>query len=331
MTFLNESLRRSGFALILVLWVLSLLTIMAGSFALSMRRETSIIETIKNNAEALSIAESGIAIAEMMLLLPDKTKRWRTDGSIYQIDTANAQIRLRLLAENGKIDINHAEQKLLESLMASAPLSDSKQKTQLVGAILDWRDEDDLIHIEGAEKKEYREAGLNYQPRNKPFQSIGELQLVLGMDEAIYKWLEPLITVYSGQPTVNLQQATKEVLQVLPDLDASLIEDYMAARLASAKQDLPAPPFPATGLAQTAQGGQSQVFTVTSEVLLDDGAAATLSAVIQSAPSATAPFVIIDWQRNKGEGESLFADILADTDTLSDLIVKHYDEPEFNN
>lgn len=331
MIFLNKSFRPSGFALILVLWVLSLLTIMAGSFALSMRRETSIIETIKNNAVALSIAESGIAIAEMMLLVPDKTKRWRTDGSIYQIDTANAQMRLRLLAENGKIDINYAEQKLLESLMASAPLSDSKQQTQLVSAILDWRDEDDLIHIEGAEKKEYRDAGLNYQPRNKPFQSIGELQLVLGMDEAIYKWLEPLVTVYSGQPTVNLQQATKEVLQVLPDLDASLIEDYIAARLASAKQDLPAPPFPATGLAQTAQGGQSQVFTVTSEVLLDDGATATLSAVIQSAPSATAPFIVIGWQRNKGDGESLFADILTGTDTISDLIVKHYDEPEFNN
>ena len=36
-------MRQKGLALVLVLWVLSLLTIMAGSFALSMRREASII------------------------------------------------------------------------------------------------------------------------------------------------------------------------------------------------------------------------------------------------------------------------------------------------
>jgi len=329
-TFLKKPLIRSGFALVLVLWVLSLLTIMAGSFALSMRREASIVATIKNNAEASAIAESGIAIAEMMLLGPDKTKRWRTDGSIYQIDTANARMRVRLLAENGKIDINKAEQKLLESLIASAPIGDSKQQTQLVSAILDWRDENDLIHLEGAEKKEYRKAGLGYQPRNKPFQSIGELQLVLGMDEAIFKWLEPLITVYSGQPMVNLQQATKEVLQVLPDMDAGLIDAYVAARLASAKQDLPIPPIP-VGLAQAAKGGQVSMLSIISEVLLDDGATATISVVIQHAPSATAPFTIVDWQRNKAGGESLFTDILTDTDTISDLIVKHYAESEFNN
>lgn len=331
MTFLNKPpWRREGFALILVLWVLSLLTIMAGSFALSMRREASIVESVKNNAEAVAIAESGIAIAEMMLLASDKTKRWRTDGSIYQIDTANARMRVRLLAENGKIDINKAEQKLLESLIAYAPMGDSKQQTQLVGAILDWRDEDDLIHLEGAEKKEYREAGLSYQPRNRPFQSVGELQLVLGMNEAVFKWLEPLITIYSGQPTVNLQQATKEVLQVLPDLDSGLIDDYIAARLASAKQDLPPPPLPA-GFAQAAQGGQSQTLTIISEVLLDDGASAIISAVVQSVPTATAPFTVVDWQRNKAGGESLFADILTDTDTITDLIVKHYAEAEFNN
>ncbi len=329
--FLSKPLgRQSGFALILVLWVLSLLTIMAGSFVLSMRREASITATIKNNAEASAIAESGIAIAEMMLLVPDKTKRWRTDGSIYQIDTANARMRVRLLAENGKIDINKAEQKLLESLIAYAPIGNGKQQSQLVGAILDWRDEDDLIHLDGAEKKEYRDAGLSYPPRNKPFQSIGELQLVLGMDETVFKWLEPLITIYSGQPTVNLQQATKEVLQVLPDLDAGLIDDYVAARLASARQDLPLPPLP-VGLAKAARGGQSQALTIISEVLLDDGATATISAVIKHAPSATAPFTIVDWQRNKVGDESLFADILTDTDTITDLIVKHYAESEFNN
>lgn len=38
------------------------------------------------------------------------------------------------------------------------------------------------------------------------------------MNERIYNWLQDLITVYSGQSTVNLQLASLEVLQVMPDM-----------------------------------------------------------------------------------------------------------------
>ena len=77
---------QSGFALVLVMWVLSLLTIMAGSFALTMRRESTIVAGIKDNAGAVAAAEAGIAYAEMMLLNTDQNKRWRADGNLYQVD-----------------------------------------------------------------------------------------------------------------------------------------------------------------------------------------------------------------------------------------------------
>ncbi len=95
-------IRQEGFALVLVLWVLSLLTIMAGSFALSMRREAAIVTGSSNNAQAMAVAESGLAIAELMLMNPDQQQRWRTDGSIYQIDYADSKVRIRLLSEAGK-------------------------------------------------------------------------------------------------------------------------------------------------------------------------------------------------------------------------------------
>jgi len=126
---------------------------------------------IKNNARAMAVAESGIAMAEMMLLNPDQNKRWRADGSIYEINSADAKVRIRMLSESGKIDINQADQTLLQGLMSYAPV-DEEQQTKLVNAILDWRDKDDLVHLNGAEKKEYQKAGLNYQPRNGPFQAV---------------------------------------------------------------------------------------------------------------------------------------------------------------
>ena len=317
-------IRQKGLALVLVLWVLSLLTIMAGSFALNMRRESSIIAGVKSNAQAMAVAESGIAMAELMLLVPDPNIIWRADGSIYEIDFDDVIIRIRLVSESGKIDINKADEALLQSLMASAPV-DSDQQTRLVSAILDWRDADDLVHVEGAEKDEYQEAGLSYQPRNKPFQSIDELQLVLGMNEAVFKWIEPLVTIYSGQQQVNIQQADKEVLQVIPGLDRGLIDSFIADRLESARNNLPAPPFPSSS-GQNTSSGQNSALTIVSEALLNDESRALISAVIKKSGNAQkTPFEVFKWQLLTGKGASLF------TDAMSELLVKQYAGPELNN
>ena len=325
-------IRQKGMALVLVLWVLSLLTIMAGSFALSMRRESAIVAGIKNNAQAMAIAESGISIAETMLLNPAPNKGWRADGSIYEITAADAKVRVRLLSEKGKIDIKKAGEKLLQALMTHAPV-DEEQQTKLVGAILDWRDQDDLVHLEGAEKTEYEDAGLSYQPRNKPFQSIEELQLVLGMDKSVFKWIEPLVTVYSGQQQVAVQQAAKEVLQIIPGLDRGLVDSYIAARLESAKNNLPAPPFPSisgqntpAGLNTPAATGQNNVLSLVSEALMSDGSSAVISVVInQSDQSQTTPFQVLKWQHLTAKNALLF------TNAMSELVVKKYAETRLDN
>jgi len=336
-------IKQRGLALVMVLWVLSLLTIMAGSFALNMRREASITAGIKNNAFALAVAESGIAIAELMLLNPDQNKRWRTDGSIYEIITNDTKVRVRLLSEAGKIDINKADQVLLEALMVNVP-SVAEQKSKIVGAILDWRDADDLVHSDGAEKKEYKEAGLSYQPRNKPFQTLEELQLVLGMNEAAFLQIEPLITIYSGQATVYEQLAAKEVLQIIPGLEASLIDSYITARLDSAINNLPAPKFPSSSVqsitvgqpiagGQVTTSGQASALTIVSEALLSNESSAVISVVIkqldpvasQNTTSLQSPFQVLKWQQVMANNRSLFVD------AMSEFLLKQYAEPELNN
>ena len=354
--------KQKGLALVLVLWVLSLLTIMAGSFALSMRREASITSGIKNNAQALAVAQSGLAFAEMMLLLPDKTKTWRTDGSIYQISSHNAQIRVRLLAESGKIDINRADEKLLKALFSNAPVNTNNTRDSVdpVAAILDWRDNDELIHLNGAEKKQYLSAGLTYTPRNKPLQSLEELQLILGMDEQLIDWLEPLITLNSGQAKPNLALAARELLDVLPDLDKELMRHYLQARRDSAQQGLPAPKFPSNGqlvvatkadvLANTGDADKAaaktdaaranedleepvnqeavtvNAVTVIAQAVLIDGSSATIKALLQSGDGSTnSPFTIMQWQRDSELDPSLF------DDSMDDLLISDYGEPELNN
>lgn len=318
-------MRQTGVALVLVLWMLSLLIIMAGSFALSMRRESAVTAVIKSNSQVAALAESGLAIAELMLLDKNENTAWRVDGGIYEILTTRAKIRIRLLSEAGKIDLNKADQRSLQNLLINAPV-DEEQQSKLLGAILDWRDPDDLVSINGAEKAEYEENGLSYGPRNKPFNSIEELQLVLGMNKTVYAWIEPLVTVYSGQSMVDFKVATKEVLRTIPALDSDMINSYLLARVNSARNNLPTPPLPIIPGLSNGSGGNNNVVTVVSEAMLNDNLRASFSVVIKKAEGNNAnPFQVLRWQHTLTNNKSLF------TDVMNDFLVKQYAQPELNN
>jgi len=306
--------RDQGFALVLVLWVLSLLMIMAASFSLTMRRETGVIVGITSGAQALAASESGIAIAEMMLMNPDPSKRWHTDGNIYQVPYLD--VRVRLQSEGGKIDLNAANQQQLQQLMAQLPIEQERQ-TALVSAIIDWRDPDDLVNIEGAEKAEYKAAGKRYRPSNKPFQSLEELQMVLGMDESILQRLEPLITVYSGQPQVDLTQASREVMLAL-GLDAALVDQCMQLRLQALNAGTPLQPT-SLGPGFNCGSGQGNVIEIIAESRLENGSGAIIKTIVTNsqatgeAAAGALPFQTLSWKREERADTSLFSE---DKDSL---------------
>ncbi len=315
--------KQTGLAMVIVIWVLSLLTIMAGSFALTMRRETTVISAVKDNAIVQAIAEIGISYAQQMLFLPDENMRWRADGSIYLLDYHDARIRVRLISEHGKIDINKANEALLVAMMKSTTVETSKQQ-EIVSAILDWRDEDELIHINGAEKQQYEEAGLSYSPANKDFQLIDELQMVLGMDSDIYQQLKPLITVYSKQGQVDLKVASKEVLAAIGELDEEILDEYIQQRTASNTQQITAPQYPLVGNSgknQSASASANQVYTIISQAQLFDEFTSGLTVTIKKAESGSkTPFQILNWQQID-QKKSLF------DDDMTQLLVTQ-NEPE---
>lgn len=316
------SSKQSGIAMVIVIWVLSLLTIMAGSFALTMRRETTVISAIKDNAIVLATAETGIAIAQQMLFLKEEGKRWRADGSVYALKYLEADIRVRLVSEHGKIDINKADEALLTEMMASTAEELSKQQ-ELVSAILDWRDTDELVRINGAEKEQYEEAGLSYQPANKEFQRIDELLMVLGMSHDIYQHLKPLVTVYSKTPKVDLNVASKEVILAIGKLDEEILDEYLQQRIENNLAQLPAPQFP---ILENSTGGQSgrgnKVYTVISQALLFGEVVAGLKVTLKNAPNMVGgnPIQILSWQQID-QKNSLFDDDMAQL-----LVIQ--DEPE---
>jgi general secretion pathway protein K len=293
--------KQQGVALILVLWVISLLTIMAGSFALSIRREASVIGSIRDNAEASAIARAGILIAQQMLLNPDKKERWLANGTVYPIEYADTEIRIKIYSEQGKININKGNKKLLKKLIKYIGLED-EETSKITDAILDWRDNNELVRLHGAEKDQYADEGLKYKPRNKPFQSIEELQLVLGLNGEIFREIESMITIYSNKGSVDKKSASIEVLSVLAgktaeeqDKDTESSQEPEENGLFGSEKKQPA---------TTTQGA----FTVISEARLINGAKSRIKAIIkrQSTNDKGKPFLVLAWTKHLGTKESLF-------------------------
>ncbi|MGD0961807.1 MAG: type II secretion system protein GspK [Methylomonas sp.] len=293
-----------GFALIIVLWILTLLSLMAGSFALSMRRDNSVSLALKNNAQALSLTESGLGLALYMMQNPNPDLRWLVDGTVYQILRADGvRIRIKVISESGKIDINTASDKLLAAVIQWIT-PDMWAQQKLLNSILDWRDADDEPRPQGAEKIQYQDAGLPYSPSNNAFQSLEELQLILGMDPIIYNRMLPLVTVYSGQADVNIQETTQEMRQILANM---------------AQQDHTQNPALQQQAAGNSAAGISQngAYTFTVEVMMNDNASASLQTVIKFGEQNAAPdaqqgqinqpaLQVLDWRQNQITS-SLFA------------------------
>ena len=206
--------RMRGVALVVVLWVIALLGVMATSFALSMRTESTLAHQSVQSAQSRALAEAGLYRAVMELMLPPRLQKWRVNGAIYEFSLGGGQVRVAIQAEEGRIDLNFADRNLLADLMRSVGVEEDKRDA-LADAILDWRDGNNLRSLHGAEDDDYKAAGLSYGAKDGPFNCVEELQQVLGMTPALYKRLEPALTVHSHEQAPQAQVAPPEVLRAI--------------------------------------------------------------------------------------------------------------------
>ena len=209
--------RQRGVALVLVLWVLVLLTTIAMSFVTTTRMETALTGNIRGEREARALVDAGIHFQILQLLRGDGIDGetgWPADGEFRTWSFAGRAIEIRAVPEAAWIDLNAASPDMLSGLMRAIGL-DEGDATALANRILDWRDRDDDARPGGAEKPEYEAAGHPYGPRNGRFETVDELQQVLGVDRGIYRAVAPALTVHSRRRTVDLTYAPPLVLAAL--------------------------------------------------------------------------------------------------------------------
>lgn len=286
-----------GIALVIVLWVVTLLVIIAGSFVYSVRSSVLATANLAAVAKARALADAGIQRGFYELSRPaSDTERWQADGREHVFNLGEGTVHLVMVGETAKIDLNTASDVLLKGLLLSAGASE-EAAAAILDAILDWRDPDDLPRPQGAERDAYEAAGRRYLPTNAPFQSVKELQRVLGMTAELFSRIEGALTVYSGQPGITSTLAPRQVLLAVPGATEEDVDAYLAQRAQMLADGLVPMPFPPAAGFETAAA--AQVYNLVSTAIAADGTRFVREVVAKESPDPKRPFILLSWQEGR--------------------------------
>lgn len=271
-----QAKRSAGAALMLVLWLLLLVSGLIAAFALSARTEGVQASALRQSVQARYAAEAGIEVAALHLLASDPLQRWAADGRPHAFEVEGQTVEVRVQDESGKFDLNLVStqqfSRLLQVLGVEAMRADG-----VAAAVQDWRDNDDLLTLGGAEDGEYADAGRPYGAKDQPFTTVAELQQVLGMDFELFRQVAPFVTVYTGEAQPRLFAAAPEVLQAM-SLPPEQVDLVLALR-ANWQPGMPPPLLPD---GQPLAGDGTGTYSISSRALRPAGAALEVNAIVRA-------------------------------------------------
>jgi len=268
--------RQHGAALVMVLWLIVLLTIIAAGHAYNARIEIRLAERQLETAKSRAIAEAATQLTIARLLTPEAAKNLYVDGRAEQIRVFNRSVTVSVRRASGLVDLNSADQTLLESVFTAGGAS-AQLAPALAARVLDWRDADNLKHLDGAEDADYRMAALAWNARDGRFTSVEELRYVLGMPPSVYRAVSPYLTVHSNSGGVDPS--------VAPEFLLRMIAERSNAERAPQTQ----------GMSRAALGGDG-VFHINVAVPGAGDVFVSSETIVRVARSAESQFTILGWR-----------------------------------
>jgi general secretion pathway protein K len=223
----RSGLGERGVALALVLWLVVLLGAVAATVVASTRSASNILLNARARTVARYAAESGIVAGVAVLehriateaaqpqhVLPfDEIDREL--AGLSEPSLGNARFEVALTNLNARLDLNEAEPEALVDLFSQ--FTSQTAARAVVDALQDWRDVDDLVRPEGAERDTYLRAGSPYVPRNAPLTRLDEFRRVRGVTDALALAVAPYITV-DGDTRIDVNAAPEAVLAAMPEI-----------------------------------------------------------------------------------------------------------------
>ena len=270
---------QKGVALIAVLWVVAFLATIASTVA---HQSRSSLQMTKNRIEALKLNQA--AESAILLSIANKINASEYLGvGLSENEFDDISIQLEVYDEAGKIDLNTAPLAILQSLMHEIGV-DEDSAISIVNAILDWRDEDSLVRVGGAEDKDYFSSGYKYGSKDADFERVEELQLVYGMTKPLFTALEPYVSVHTYDFGVNTVVASALVKRVVTN----------AAELWQSSGDDEGDDF--EGIDELTSDTEGYIYTFKALAKNRSGVSRELTAIVRLDRGNTyEPFTVLSW------------------------------------
>ena len=220
---------QQGLALLVVLWMISIMLMISASLLYSVKIESGITHHNRSRAIIHAHSDAALRYSIQQLLLEKSQRQIKTLYKPFTWQFIESQAEVKIVAENGLIDLNQAPRALLQKLLLQQGLTEV-ESSSLLDRIADFKDKDDLVRLNGAEDQDYIEAGFPAGAKDAPFERIEELQQVLGMSVVLYQKLKKYLTVNAKSKGINPMLAPRHVLLLLADGDTDLVDDFIQQR-----------------------------------------------------------------------------------------------------
>ena len=188
-----------GAVLVFVLWVLALLSVIAGYYSLESRLFKEITAgpwfAVKERMMLESLMKLGVELAisqgeqDSSQEAPDRQAASSVDlnGTPYEVQIGSQQVIFCLEDERGKLDLNRATEEEIRSVIDGLLAENQPDKAKIiVDSILDWRDNNDDRRFNGAEDQYYMGLKPPYHAADRRFLFLDELLLVRGVDLSLF-------------------------------------------------------------------------------------------------------------------------------------------------
>lgn len=195
--------RERGFALLIVLWSMVLLSLMSAQLLSAGRSAVTLAGNLRDAAQAQASADGAIYTA-IYHLSASGSGQWLADGSPHLLTGGGMNLAVRVTSLGGKINPNLASTALLAGLFQAIGAPPA-QANALANAVIDWRSAPVSASARQTIMASYKSAGLVFGPPSRGFADLSELSAVIGMSPRLLAAALPHMSIYqTGDPDPQL-------------------------------------------------------------------------------------------------------------------------------
>lgn len=220
--------RPRGFALLVVLWTVTLLALLGTRITATARQAVSISLLLHDAAQADALAD-GLVQEAIFHLLDPSSHGWKPDGRVHQLRLGGGRGEVAVSDHAGRVNPAMASPQLLAAILRLEGV-DERRAARLAAAVVDWRTAGNRPGQGGARLAQYGAAGLPYGPPGEAYRSAEELGLVLGMSRDVLERLLPHLSVWNAG-RIDPSRADPVVARALQDSGTTQLPSQLQSQV----------------------------------------------------------------------------------------------------